>query len=616
MSEHLQNRMLLTVPTALLVGWSFANAEIIEPPSALEFLPAVLAMTDDPPPEYKLETLCQVHSVSGSDDRGYLSVLSIDGHTAFVIAFSPHKLQRPWETMTFRGKFVPTGQTSPIDQGTADWAYVFDRNGDGRIDFLAYRVGPLWILPDGMDERDLPSVKKGVMIDFLEANRDKLGQGFWFLADENFDGFADGLIARIVDKKSGWADGWLVTTDTDFDRRYETCTWMENNIDNTAKKCRKTKGGYEVRGHTVAGLNVVPAPGGFPLESFNAALAGCEFGADRLFADPLPRWSDYVPAKTDFATQPEAVTQKACYESRRYDSCHYLALRNDAKAQVTLGTMFMQARGVERDDTEAVTWLRKAANLGNAQGQFQLGLAHAVGTGVMQDDARAASWYRLAAEQDHAAAQYMLGQLLQTGTGVAKDEEEAVAWYRKSAAQDFADAQFMLGACSAQGLGVPQDDTTAAEWYRKAAEQGSYRAQFNLAFCYWNGKGVPVDYAESANLFRKAADQGYGPAEFQLALRYLYGKGVAEDKAEGIRWLRRAAHRGVADAQLALGGRYMTGDGLPENYIYAYAWLRIAELNGNEKAGEGRQLVATVLNRKQLEAAEGLVQEMLGTIAN
>jgi Sel1 repeat len=52
-------------------------------------------------------------------------------------------------------------------------------------------------------------------------------------------------------------------------------------------------------------------------------------------------------------------------------------------------------RGVPRDETEAVTWLRKAAE--------------------------AAKWSRKAAEQGHASAQYFLGYIYEKGQGVPRD---------------------------------------------------------------------------------------------------------------------------------------------------------------------------------------------------
>jgi len=60
------------------------------------------------------------------------------------------------------------------------------------------------------------------------------------------------------------------------------------------------------------------------------------------------------------------------------------------------------------------------------------------GRGVARDDAEAASWYRKAAEQGLAVAQNNLGRMYELGRGVERDKDKAALWYRKAAEQSFA----------------------------------------------------------------------------------------------------------------------------------------------------------------------------------
>jgi TPR repeat protein len=57
------------------------------------------------------------------------------------------------------------------------------------------------------------------------------------------------------------------------------------------------------------------------------------------------------------------------------------------------------------------------------------------GQGVPQDHKEAVKWLTKSAEQGDAAAQCLLGLCYENGTGVAKDQKEAVKWYTKSAEQ-------------------------------------------------------------------------------------------------------------------------------------------------------------------------------------
>ena len=88
--------------------------------------------------------------------------------------------------------------------------------------------------------------------------------------------------------------------------------------------------------------------------------------------------------------------------------------------------------GKAKDYAEAVKWLRKAAEQGNASGQSFLGYMYQYGYGVSQDYAEAVKWYRKSAEQGNASGQNNLGYMYEKGYGVSKDYTEALKWYRKS----------------------------------------------------------------------------------------------------------------------------------------------------------------------------------------
>jgi TPR repeat protein len=64
--------------------------------------------------------------------------------------------------------------------------------------------------------------------------------------------------------------------------------------------------------------------------------------------------------------------------------------------------------GLTKDETQAVYWLRKAAEQGNADAQGSLGWMYARSKGVPLDYTQAASWARKAAEQGNADARVLL----------------------------------------------------------------------------------------------------------------------------------------------------------------------------------------------------------------
>jgi TPR repeat protein len=86
---------------------------------------------------------------------------------------------------------------------------------------------------------------------------------------------------------------------------------------------------------------------------------------------------------------------------REYDRGNYagalqqlqpLADAGDTGAQVLLGTMYANGRGVPKDDVQADAWFWKAATAANMEAQLAIASAYADGRGVPQNDDLADYW--------------------------------------------------------------------------------------------------------------------------------------------------------------------------------------------------------------------------------
>lgn len=77
---------------------------------------------------------------------------------------------------------------------------------------------------------------------------------------------------------------------------------------------------------------------------------------------------------------------------------------------------------------------RPLAEQGNAKAQFSMGKMYVRAHGVAKDYDKAAYWYRLAADQGHALSQIALASMYSLGRGVAKDYVQAYMWYEVAVA--------------------------------------------------------------------------------------------------------------------------------------------------------------------------------------
>jgi TPR repeat protein len=86
------------------------------------------------------------------------------------------------------------------------------------------------------------------------------------------------------------------------------------------------------------------------------------------------------------------------------------------------------------DHSEALTWVRKAADANDADGMFNVGWLYRTGSGVPKDDAQALAWYQKAAEAGNVFAMWHVGNMTEKGIGTAADRDAAIGWYRRAAA--------------------------------------------------------------------------------------------------------------------------------------------------------------------------------------
>lgn len=151
------------------------------------------------------------------------------------------------------------------------------------------------------------------------------------------------------------------------------------------------------------------------------------------------------------------------------------------EAQLLLGQILLDGRGIEQDPALARTWFGIAARQGSSMGHNMLGRCLEHGWGGQADLAAAAAHYRAAAAAGLDWGQYNLANLLATGRGVGQDHAAALHLYQQAAHAGHAKSMNLLGRYLEQGLACAADRHAAMHWYRLSAEAGDFRGQFSHA---------------------------------------------------------------------------------------------------------------------------------------
>jgi TonB family protein len=309
---------------------------------------------------------------------------------------------------------------------------------------------------------------------------------------------------------------------------------------------------------------------GYPLldEAARFGIAKCKFQPGTHNGKPQSAWMQmqYVWTLKDDAKDPAA---QAVYAETRA-----AAEAGDGDAQLKLGMMLQQGKGVQRDDVQALEWLSKAAEAGSAEAQFRIAslfLARESGAVTAQ---QAHAWLLKAAEQGHAMAMMGLAGLYATGKGTARDPEQAFVWLRKAADAGVIRAYAALAWAYQTGNGVERDPEEALRLLRQGAELDDPVAVQGLGFELYRSQS-PRDHEEAVPLLQKAADKGWAPAQTLLGKAYREGRGVPADTELGSEWIRKAAAQSHLEAQYLMAELLEQGSGVRKDDAEA---LRLYEL--------------------------------------
>jgi TPR repeat protein len=98
--------------------------------------------------------------------------------------------------------------------------------------------------------------------------------------------------------------------------------------------------------------------------------------------------------------------------------------------------MYYTGTGVNRDFSEAAKWVRRASELGFARAQLDLGYLYEQGKGVPMDHVAAYMWYKIAADGGERRAASQLKILSSVMTKAQIEQANAAARVLKISAQN------------------------------------------------------------------------------------------------------------------------------------------------------------------------------------
>ncbi len=200
-----------------------------------------------------------------------------------------------------------------------------------------------------------------------------------------------------------------------------------------------------------------------------------------------------------------------------------LAEAGNADAKTSLGYMYQNAQGCEKNDVLAVEYYKMAAEAKQPYALFNLAILYMNGLcGLEHDQFKAHDLHMEAATRDVPPAMYEVALMLERGLGCIQSYSESAFWYEEGAKRGHLESFNNLGALYKEGHGVEQDDGKTFICFSRAAEGGLPQGLYNLGMLYSQGIGCDEDQDKALDFCRKAAYKGHQKAKDII-------KGLQED---------------------------------------------------------------------------------------
>jgi TPR repeat protein len=200
------------------------------------------------------------------------------------------------------------------------------------------------------------------------------------------------------------------------------------------------------------------------------------------------------------------------------------------------------------------------ANSGNVEAQTSLGFLYQNAIGVDKDEKKACKLYESASKTKYPMACYNLSLIYKDGIdGIEPNQFRAHELMLDAAIGEIPQAMFEVALMLESGLGCVQNYSEAAFWYEEAAKRAHVEAFNNLGVLYKDALGVEQSFERALICFQRASEASLPEAQYNLGLMYDQGLGVEVDNDKALELCRKAAYNGHEKAKKIIASLQESG---------------------------------------------------------
>jgi hypothetical protein len=185
-------------------------------PNIVDFYPSADSVTEHPPFRNELATFAEVRVL----DRWVSFVGFKASKTVLYVTLTLDSLHDPVADVS---PTVGFDNAKPSLGKVSTWGYPFDRNRDGKIDYVAL-VGGAAPFEDHDFPADYPKANQPMIVKNVELFVAKCKIIFTHWADDNYDGMIDAAVVSDMDPDRDWVYRQILARSAKFDGRFDDVT--------------------------------------------------------------------------------------------------------------------------------------------------------------------------------------------------------------------------------------------------------------------------------------------------------------------------------------------------------------------------------------------------------
>ena len=199
------------------------------------------------------------------------------------------------------------------------------------------------------------------------------------------------------------------------------------------------------------------------------------------------------------------------------------ASQGDTVSAFDLASLYQYSPTGSPDYLAAAYWYKQAADHDSTGAAYRLGLLYLDALGVEKDESQAYKLFEKAATAGYVSAMTKLAELIWTRDLFGNGSYYSAEWFDKAVAANDPDALDDMGIreWNNSKSHSHESDRSPLEWFQAAAAKGQCDALLNIGGLYYNGDTVKQDATEAAKWFAKARNcPGASEEEKQRAIHF------------------------------------------------------------------------------------------------